>query len=83
MQAATPLRVKNKDENAKIKHFLAVKSVLLHSIGNAGHASSREHIIEHAKANHGHPEIRHTAMKALRHYSCEEVRMCDCVLLHV
>ena len=66
---------RNKSENHDRQHFLQTKSALLHALGNAGHAHSRHHIIAHAHVDHmQHTEIRHTAVKALRKYSCHEVR---------
>ena len=65
-----------KDEQANIdrQHFLVTKSALLHALGNAGHAHSIDHIIAHAYSDHmQHTEIRHTAIKALRKYTCQQV----------
>ena len=66
-------RFSDHEANAARRKVLAVKSTLLHALGNAGHETSRDLIMEHARANHGHHEIRHTAVKALRKFDCKEV----------
>ena len=70
---------RNKGENEARLQYVHAKSVLLHALGNAAHPRSREFIASYAAPNTGHGDIRHTAMQALRQYTCEEVSAYLCL----
>ena len=49
------------------------KSVLLHTLGNINHDSSKQIIFRHLKEKGMNVRLRRSAVKALRKYACDEV----------
>jgi hypothetical protein len=55
-------------------HHIVTKMALIHTLGNAGLAESRDHILSYMDPNTGTPTWRRAAIHSLRHFHCHEVR---------
>ena len=65
------------DEGFEGKDMIEInaKSIILHTLGNTNHELSKPLLLRYLKDPKYHTRLRRSAAKALRHYTCHEVRI--------